>query len=111
MKKYKYSFTKKAIAAFLSAIVFVLIIAGAVGIVYMAEYDYYSSTLTQVKKAAQSQMVYDKLDMAYELFYYGEDPAEYFENTNFEKRRRSPVDVQRRRGPLLGNPRIYAGIL
>ena len=84
MKKYKYSFTKKAIAAFLSAIVFVLIIAGAVGIVYMAEYDYYSSTLTQVKKAAQSQMVYDKLDKAYELFYYGEDPAEYFENTNFE---------------------------
>lgn len=29
-------------------------------------------------------MVYDKLDKAYELFYYGEDPAEYFENTNFE---------------------------
>ena len=101
MKKHKYSFTKKAIAAFLSAIVFVLIIAGAVGIVYMAEYDYYGSTLTQVKKAAKSQMVYNKIDKAYELFYYGEDPVEYFENTNFE------FD----RGPLLGNPRIYAGIL
>lgn len=84
MKKHKYSFTKKAIAAFLSAIVFVLIIAGAVGIVYMAEYDYYGSTLTQVKKAAKSQMVYNKIDKAYELFYYGEDPVEYFENTNFE---------------------------
>lgn len=84
MKKHKYSFTKKAIAVFLSAIVFVFILAGAVGIVYMAECDYYSSTLTQVKKAAQSQMVYDKLDKVYELFYYGEDPAEYFENTNFE---------------------------
>lgn len=84
MKKYKYGFTKKAIAAFLSAIVFGLIIAGAVGIVYMAERDYYSSTLTQVKKNAQSQMIYDKLDKAYELFYYGEEPAEYFENTNFQ---------------------------
>lgn len=29
-------------------------------------------------------MVYDKIDKAYGLFYYGEDPAEYFENTNFE---------------------------
>ena len=84
MKKHKYSFTKKAIAVFLSAIVFVFVLAGALGIVYMAECDYYSSTLTQVKKTVQSQMVYDKIDKAYGLFYYGEDPAEYFENTNFE---------------------------
>lgn len=50
MKKHKYSFTKKAIAVFLSAIVFVFVLAGALGIVYMAECDYYSSTLTQGKK-------------------------------------------------------------
>lgn len=83
MKKHKYSFTKKAIAVFLSAIIFILIIAGMIGIVYMVEYDYYNSTLTQVKKAMQTQMVYDKIDKVYDLFLYGEDPEEYFENTNF----------------------------
>lgn len=84
MKKHNYSFTKKAVAVFFPAILFVIVIAGAVGIIYMTEYDYYSSTLTQVKKAAQTQMVYDKIDTVYALFDYGEDPAEYFENTNFE---------------------------
>ena len=85
MKKHNYSFAKKATAVFLSAILFAAILAGMFGILYMAESDYYSSTLTQVQKDAQTQMVYDRIEKIRYLFLYeGTDPVEYFENTNFQ---------------------------
>ena len=85
MKQHHYSFTKKATAAFLSAIIFAVILAGMIGIYYMAENDYYSSTFTQVKKSVQSEMILDEIDKAADIYIYGSgDPAQYFENTNFE---------------------------
>ena len=84
MKPHHYSFTKKATAAFLSAIIFAVILAGMIGIYYMAENDYYSSTFTQVKKSVQSEMILDEIDKAADIYIYGSgDPAQYFENTNF----------------------------
>ena len=85
MKQHNYSFTKKATAAFLSAIIFAVILAGMIGIYYMVENDYYSSTFTQVKKSVQSEMILDEIDKAADIYIYGSgDPAQYFENTNFE---------------------------
>ena len=85
MMKHNYSFAKKATAVFLSAVIFAAMLAGMFGILYMAESDYYSSTLTQVQKADQTQMLVDKIERVRYLFLVeGMDPAEYFENTNFE---------------------------
>ena len=85
MMKHNYSFAKKATAVFLSAVIFAAMLAGMFGILYMAESNYYSSTLTQVQKADQTQMLVDKIERVRYLFLVeGMDPAEYFENTNFE---------------------------
>ncbi len=78
-----YHFFKKASAVILSSICFVLVAASLIGIFFAAEYGFYTSTQGQVRHDAIRRLLTSEAYEAYHKYESDQDPAGYYEGTNF----------------------------
>ncbi|MBQ9747148.1 MAG: HAMP domain-containing histidine kinase [Clostridia bacterium] len=81
--KSHYTFFKKASAVILSALCFLLVAVSLVGIVFAAEYDFYTSTRGQLRHDAIRSLLTTEAHEAYDKYISGNDPVGYYEETNF----------------------------
>ncbi len=81
--KSHFTFFKKAAAVFLASLFFCLAGLSFIGIFFAAEYDFYTSTLSQLHHDAIKTLLASESDQAFYRYSSGGDPVGYYESTNF----------------------------
>ncbi len=82
MKQY-FSLFKKLVALFLATFFFAMAGISFFGILYCIEFEYYTSTKSQLRHEMLLETLGEETEQAFQKYWQDADPIGYYENTNF----------------------------